>query len=130
MGHDRDDGDGDQPFVRGLSQPADELRPGGGAKLARSAGAAVAAILPARIDRPNPATLIGSGKLAEVKAAADAIGADLVLVNAGDLTYGIGRLDEQSQRVASTHLSSITDDLDRGAPVLLIVERVCVGLHP
>ncbi|RYG77572.1 aminopeptidase N [Yimella sp. RIT 621] len=41
--------------------------------------------------------------------------ADLVLVNAGDLTYGIGRLDEQSQRVASTHLSSITDDLDRGA---------------
>ena len=35
----------------------------------------------ARIDRPNPATLIGSGKLEEVKAAADATGADLVLVN-------------------------------------------------
>lgn len=51
------------------------------ADLARSAGAGVAAILTARIDRPNPATLIGSGKLAEVKAAADASGADLVLVN-------------------------------------------------
>ncbi|NUS39097.1 MAG: GTPase HflX, partial [Lysobacter sp.] len=49
--------------------------------LARSAGANVAALLTAKIDRPNPATLIGSGKLEEVKAAADATGADLVLVN-------------------------------------------------
>ncbi|MFL6593161.1 MAG: ribosome rescue GTPase HflX [Luteimonas sp.] len=51
------------------------------ADLARSAGASVAATLNARIDRPNPATLIGSGKLEEVKAACDAAGADLVLVN-------------------------------------------------
>jgi GTP-binding protein HflX len=51
------------------------------ADLARSAGARVAALLPARIDRPNPATLIGSGKLEEVKATADATGADLILVN-------------------------------------------------
>ncbi|MCC8362168.1 GTPase HflX [Lysobacter sp. A6] len=51
------------------------------ADLARSAGARVAHLLTARIDRPNPATLIGSGKLEEVKAAADATGADLVLVN-------------------------------------------------
>src|SRR5688572_18673961 len=51
------------------------------ADLARSAGAAVAHMLTARIDRPNPATLIGSGKLEEVKAAADASGADLVLIN-------------------------------------------------
>ena len=51
------------------------------ADLARSAGATVAALLPARIDRPNPATLVGSGKLEEVKAAADATGADLILVN-------------------------------------------------
>jgi GTP-binding protein HflX len=51
------------------------------ADLARSAGAGVAAVLTARIDRPNPATLIGSGKLEEVKAAADATGADLILVN-------------------------------------------------
>jgi len=49
--------------------------------LAKSAGASVAATLTARIDRPSPATLIGSGKLEEVKAAADATGADLVLVN-------------------------------------------------
>ena len=51
------------------------------ADLACSAGASVAATLTARIDRPSPSTLIGSGKLEEVKAAADATGADLVLVN-------------------------------------------------
>lgn len=51
------------------------------ADLARSAGASVAALVTARIDRPNPATLIGSGKLEEVKAAADASGADLILIN-------------------------------------------------
>ena len=51
------------------------------AELARSAGADIAVQLSARIDRPNPATLIGSGKLEEVKAAAEASGADLVLVN-------------------------------------------------
>ncbi|CAD1790943.1 GTP-binding protein [Xanthomonas arboricola pv. juglandis] len=51
------------------------------ADLARSAGATVAATLTARIDKPNPSTLIGSGKLEEIKAAAEATGADLVLVN-------------------------------------------------
>jgi GTP-binding protein HflX len=51
------------------------------ADLARSAGANVLAVLQARIDRPNPATLVGSGKLDEIKAAAEATGADLVLVN-------------------------------------------------
>lgn len=51
------------------------------ADLARSAGAHVSVLLNARIDRPNPATLIGSGKVEEVKAAADASGADLVIVN-------------------------------------------------
>ncbi|WP_345776292.1 ribosome rescue GTPase HflX [Luteimonas salinisoli] len=51
------------------------------ADLARSAGAAVATLMTARIDKPNPATLIGSGKLEEVKAAADASGADLILIN-------------------------------------------------
>jgi GTP-binding protein HflX len=51
------------------------------ADLARSAGASVVATLNARIDRPNSAILIGTGKLEEVKAACDATGADLVLVN-------------------------------------------------
>ena len=51
------------------------------AELARSAGAAVAHVMTARIDRPNAATLLGSGKLDEIRAAADATGADLVLVN-------------------------------------------------
>ena len=51
------------------------------ADLARSAGATVAHLLTARIDRPNPATLLGSGKLDEVRAACDATNADLVLIN-------------------------------------------------
>ncbi len=51
------------------------------AELARSAGATVATVLTARIDKPNPALLIGTGKLEEVKAACEASGADLVLVN-------------------------------------------------
>lgn len=49
--------------------------------LARSAGASIAATVTARIDRPNPSILIGTGKLDEVKAVADATGADLILVN-------------------------------------------------
>ena len=49
--------------------------------LARSAGASIAATVTARIDRPNPAILVGTGKLEEIQAAADASGADLVLVN-------------------------------------------------
>ena len=49
--------------------------------LARSAGATIAHVLTARVDRPNPATLLGSGKLDEIKTAADATGADLILVN-------------------------------------------------
>lgn len=49
--------------------------------LARSAGASIAAAITARIDRPNPSILIGSGKLEEVRAAADATEADLILVN-------------------------------------------------
>ena len=51
------------------------------AELARSAGAQVLHVATARIDKPNPAILIGSGKLEEVKAAADAVGADLILIN-------------------------------------------------
>ena len=67
-----------QPHAGG---PADEGALEEFADLARSAGATVATVLSARIDRPNPATLIGSGKLEEVKAAAEASDADLVLVN-------------------------------------------------
>ena len=67
-----------QPHAGG---PPDEGAVEEFADLARSAGASVVATLNARIDKPNPATLIGSGKLEEVKAACDAMGADLVLVN-------------------------------------------------
>ncbi len=51
------------------------------AELARSAGARVVASVPARIDRPSPSILIGTGKLDEVKAVCEASGADLVLIN-------------------------------------------------
>ncbi len=51
------------------------------ADLARSAGATIAAVITARVDKPSPSTYIGSGKLDEVKAAAEATGADLILVN-------------------------------------------------
>lgn len=50
-------------------------------ELARSAGATIAALVTARTAKPSPSTFIGSGKLEEVKAAADATGADLILVN-------------------------------------------------
>jgi GTP-binding protein HflX len=50
-------------------------------ELARSAGAGVVAELRARINRPNPATLIGSGKVEEARLLADAHDADLVLVD-------------------------------------------------
>ena len=51
------------------------------AELARSAGARVVATLSARIDKPNPSILIGTGKLDEVRSMCEATGADLVLVN-------------------------------------------------
>lgn len=67
-----------QPHAGG---PADEGVLEEFTELARSAGATVAGMVSARIDRPNPATLIGSGKLDEVRALADAADADLVLIN-------------------------------------------------
>jgi GTP-binding protein HflX len=51
------------------------------AELARSAGARVVARLSARVERPNPALLIGSGKAEEAQALCQSSGADLVLVN-------------------------------------------------
>ena len=50
-------------------------------ELAWSAGARVVATLTARIQHPNPALLIGQGKLDEVKLSAQASEADLILVN-------------------------------------------------
>lgn len=67
-----------QPFTAGHSDPSslEEF-----AELARSAGATVVGSVPARIDRANPATLIGSGKVEEALSLCNAIDADLVLVN-------------------------------------------------
>src|SRR5579875_3077535 len=48
-------------------------------ELARSAGAEIAALLIQRRAKPDPATLIGGGKLEEVEATARSTGADLVL---------------------------------------------------
>jgi GTPase len=67
-----------QPHAPGGQDPAalEEFT-----ELARSAGATVAATLPARVERPNPALLIGSGKAEEARALCDLHGCDLVLVN-------------------------------------------------
>ncbi|GIX35386.1 MAG: GTPase HflX [Lysobacteraceae bacterium] len=51
------------------------------AELARSAGAQVVGQLAARLERPNPALLIGTGKVEEALALCEAAAADLVLVN-------------------------------------------------
>ncbi len=53
--------------------------------LARSAGAEVAATLVQRRPRPDPATLVGQGKLEEIEAVVASTGADLVLFD-HDLT--------------------------------------------
>ena len=50
-------------------------------ELARSAGATVVGSLNARLERPNPALLLGTGKVEEVRDLCEATGADLVLVN-------------------------------------------------
>lgn len=67
-----------QPFQAGHEDPGllEEF-----AELARSAGARVVAALDARIDRINPATLIGSGKVEEAASLCRSAEADLVLVN-------------------------------------------------
>ncbi len=56
--------------------------------------------------------------------------ADLVLLNSGDLTYGIVRLDESSQQAAIAHLSTVTDDLDRGAIWTALWNLTRDGLQP
>ena len=50
-------------------------------ELARSAGAEIAGEFVQRRDRPDPATLIGKGKLQEISGAVASAGADLVLVD-------------------------------------------------
>jgi GTP-binding protein HflX len=50
-------------------------------ELAMSAGAEIAGEFIQRRDRPDPATLIGTGKLQEISAAVASTGADLVLVD-------------------------------------------------
>jgi GTP-binding protein HflX len=52
------------------------------AELTRSAGASVLASLTARVDRPNPALYIGSGKADEAKELCALHDIELVLVNA------------------------------------------------
>ena len=67
-----------QPHAAGRNDPSasEEF-----VELARSAGAQVVATLPARIEKVNPATLLGSGKVEEALQLAVTTDADLVLVN-------------------------------------------------
>jgi GTPase len=50
-------------------------------ELARSAGAQILGTLNARVDRPTPKFYLGSGKVEELAALREELGADLVLVN-------------------------------------------------
>ncbi|GIX33824.1 MAG: GTPase HflX [Lysobacterales bacterium] len=52
------------------------------AELARAAGAVVVGRVPARLERPHPGLFVGTGKADELKAAKEAQGAELLLVNA------------------------------------------------
>jgi GTP-binding protein HflX len=67
-----------QPHAAGQFDPAvlEEF-----SELARSAGATVTGTLTARLERPNPALLLGTGKVEEARDLCEALGADLVLVN-------------------------------------------------
>ncbi len=53
--------------------------------MAEAAGAEVAGVVSARVERPDPKYFIGTGKADELKSAREALAADLVLVN-GTLT--------------------------------------------
>ncbi len=67
-----------QPHAAGVNDPSllAEFT-----ELARAAGAEVVGTLTARIDKVNPATLLGSGKVEEALELASVTDADLVLVN-------------------------------------------------
>ncbi len=68
-------------FVHGPLVPNPEESLGELRELALSAGAEIAGEFIQRRDRPDPATLIGKGKLLEIKGALASSGADLVLVD-------------------------------------------------
>ncbi|MBD2759681.1 aminopeptidase N [Yimella sp. cx-573] len=67
-----------------------------------------------RLTRSFAAELTLTGTQAELT---EALGkrADLVVLNSGDLTYAICRLDDHSRETAAKYASTIEDDLDRGA---------------
>ena len=77
-----------QPHAGG---PPDEAELEEFAELARSAGATVAAQVTARLDRPNPATLIGSGP--ETMQRVTMVGSDLAL------DEGVGTCGKDGQSV-------------------------------
>jgi GTPase len=65
----------------GLGAPVDPEDLSEFSQLARSAGAAVVAVITARRDRPEPRLFIGSGKAEEIRELAAAHAADVVLVD-------------------------------------------------
>jgi GTP-binding protein HflX len=67
-----------QPYAPGQDDPEALAE---FSELARSAGAQILATVGARIEKPNPALLIGTGKAEEVKQLCELHDADLVLIN-------------------------------------------------
>ncbi len=80
-------------------------------ELARSAGAEVAATLIQRRPRPDPATLVGGGKLEEIEGVIASTGADLVLFD-HDLTPSqLRNLEARLPAASSTARSSFWTSL-------------------
>src|SRR5690606_28705322 len=67
-------------------------------ELARSAGARVAETLLARVERPNPALYLGTGKVEEARQLCELHGIDLVLVNQSLSPVQERNLEQQLQR--------------------------------
>ncbi|NPA91808.1 MAG: GTPase HflX [Chloroflexi bacterium] len=80
------------------------------ARLAETAGLEVVGTLTQRLDRPHPATLIGKGKLEELKALVEATGANVVIFDE--------ELSPRQQRELEELLGDDVKVLDRTALIL------------
>lgn len=99
-----------QPGLMSLEDSLDEL-----ARLADTAGLRVVAQLTQRLERPNPATLMGSGKLEELQMVVTSEGANVVICD--------DELSPRQQREIEKVLGQEIKVLDRTALILDIFAR-------
>jgi GTP-binding protein HflX len=98
------------PSLLPLDDSLDEL-----ALLAKTAGLEVASRITQRLESPNPATLIGSGKLEELKLLVTELGANVVIFD--------DELSPRQQRELEKTLGEETKVIDRTALILDIFAR-------